>query len=245
MPDALLEAYIQTLAIVLSGTLVAFLALHAPAAVREGLAPRAVPVLLGGTALIFGLWFAIGGRLARQGVLGQEAFPGGPPAIGLVVLLGALAIYALARGLPAARAVTDRIDQRYLMGFQGFRVLGGIFLVGLATGQIPALFAIPAGLGDIAAGLLGLRAMRAVASGAPDAMARVRLANYWGIGDFAVALGTGMVTAQTAFQLTAFDNPNIIGFYPLVMIPAMFVPMFLAVHLLSLRRLAAPRAAAA
>ncbi|HJY61231.1 MAG TPA: hypothetical protein VJ418_33025, partial [Streptosporangiaceae bacterium] len=40
-----------------------------------------------------------------------------------------------------------------LVGPRSFRVAGVVFLFYLALGHLPALFALPAGLGDIATGI--------------------------------------------------------------------------------------------
>lgn len=241
MPDAFLQAYIHTVTIAFTTALVAILAIHAPRATAQGLSPRLVPWTLGGTGLLLGLWYAFAAWLAGRGIMGTGLFGDGPPLIGVFVVVGAALLFALGRLVAPARALIDRIGQNYLMGLQGFRILGGIFLVGWATGQVPALFAIPAGLGDILAGILGLQAMRAVNRGATDARRKVLVANLWGIADFAIAVGTGLVTSDTAYQLVAHDAPNIVGFYPLVMIPALLVPIFLALHFFSLQKLARDR----
>jgi len=78
---------------------------------------------------------------------------------------------------------------------------------------------------------------RAVVRKAPDARRKVIAANVVGITDFAIALGTGLVTSDTVYRIYAEGAPNLVGEAPMVMIPAFFVPMFLAAHLLSVRKL--------
>ncbi len=48
----------------------------------------------------------------------------------------------------------DAVPQEWLVGVQLYRALGAIFLILYATGRLPGLFAWPAGVGDIAIGLL-------------------------------------------------------------------------------------------
>jgi hypothetical protein len=52
--------------------------------------------------------------------------------------------------------VTTRqaIPQSWLIGIQLYRVLGVIFRLLKAQGRLPSLFALPAGAGDVAVGLL-------------------------------------------------------------------------------------------
>ena len=52
-----------------------------------------------------------------------------------------------------------------LLSPHSFRVAGVFFLLYLAFGHLPALFALPAGLGDIAAGIAAPLAARKLAQG--------------------------------------------------------------------------------
>jgi hypothetical protein len=52
------------------------------------------------------------------------------------------------------RSVTAAIPQHWLIGIQTFRVLGGVFLIRYFQGDLPGLFAIPAGVGDLLTGIL-------------------------------------------------------------------------------------------
>ena len=229
--------YANVITIVTITTVMAFVTIHVVGAVGPGLQKTDAPRILGPFALYLGLWYALATYFGRSGAMGQELFPGGPPTLGLFFIGAAVLSFVLSRQLPKWRIVTDRIGQEYLMGFQSIRVLGVIFLVGGALGQIPWIFAIPAGLGDIWAGYMGYRAMKAVARNDPAARRKIREANLVGIADFAIALTTGLITSETIYQLTAFDAPNIVGQYPLVLIPAVMVPLFLTAHFLSISKL--------
>ena len=68
----------------------------------------------------------------------------------LPILIGALMIW---RSETATRII-DAVPQEWLVGVQLYRALGVIFLILYATGKLPSLFAWPAGIGDIAIGLL-------------------------------------------------------------------------------------------
>jgi hypothetical protein len=50
------------------------------------------------------------------------------------------------------RGIIAAIPQHWLIGIQTFRILGGVFLIRYFQGQLPGLFAIPAGVGDVLAG---------------------------------------------------------------------------------------------
>ena len=51
------------------------------------------------------------------------------------------------------RGIIGAIPQHRLIGIQAFRILGGLFLVRYLQGEVPALFAIPAGVGDLLTGI--------------------------------------------------------------------------------------------
>lgn len=110
-------------------------------------------------------------------------------------------------------------------------------MIGWLASDIPALFAIPAGLGDIWAGIAGWQASRALASGAPHARRLLVRANVIGIADFAMAVLLGIVTSTGFAHLFAQDAPNIINDHPLAMFPAYFVPIFLGFHVIALARM--------
>ena len=127
--------------------------------------------------------------------------------------------------------------------FQIPRVMGGVFLIGWIAGGIPAEFAIPAGLGDIWAGIAGYQASRALATNAPNAHRLLARANVIGIADFVVAVGTGIMTSEGFLHILSKDAPNIVNDYPLALFPAYFVPIFLGFHLIAISRMRAEQRA--
>jgi hypothetical protein len=70
------------------------------------------------------------------------------------VLVGALFI----RGSKQVREIIAAVAQSQLVAFQFYRVLGVTFLVLYAAGQLPGIFALPAGWGDVMVGLTALMA---------------------------------------------------------------------------------------
>ncbi len=159
----------------------------------------------------------------------------GPP----LTLLAALALF------PALRRLADGLSQEWLIGVQMLRVMGGVFVLVWAGGALPWEFALPAGLGDVAVGLIAMVTLNRLRGGAESAAAWVRRTNIAGLADFAVALGTGFLSAPGAIQLLALDRPNeLINLYPLVLIPVFAVPVFIGVHILSTRLQLARRAEA-
>src|SRR5262249_57420989 len=73
---------------------------------------------------------------------------------GLLLPLAVAAI-ALWRSESIARLVSA-IPLHWLVAAQVYRVAGGIFLVPWADGRLPWQFALPAGIGDVATGIVAV-----------------------------------------------------------------------------------------
>ena len=124
----------------------------------------------------------------------------------------------------------------YAHAFQFYRVLGVTFLVLYAAGQLPGIFALPAGWGDVMVGLTALMVGARAARSENDQL--VTLWNWLGISDLVIAVATGFLSASSRFQIFSLDAPNVlIGSFPLVMIPIFAVPLSIVLHLASLSKI--------
>lgn len=184
------------------------------------------------SAVLIGIWFTIVLVVAAQG--GYALRPGRPPAallLSVAIPAGAfLAAYAWA---PGFRRFILTLDIRTVTAVQHWRVAGALFLALLAFGQLPGLFAWPAGAGDVAVGLAALwvthrllKDPRTVASGG---FLTFHLA---GIFDFIVAFATGLTARDAA--LTGGVTTAPMGELPLIVIPAFLVPVFLLFHIIAI-----------
>lgn len=136
------------------------------------------------------------------------------------------------------RRLVAAASQALIVGIQFYRVLGGIFLILLAAGAMPRVFALPAGAGDVAVGLIAPVAALVFARGLAGSTALVGAWNLLGLADLAVAVTTGFLSSPSPLQLFAFDNPNtLITAFPLVLIPVFLVPLAVLLHLASLAKL--------
>jgi len=177
--------------------------------------------------LVLAIWFVLVVLLGAKGAfLGK---PGVPPigmAIGFTAPL--LIFFAWLRLSPAFRDLVLSLDLRLVAGMQAWRFAGLGFLFLYAYKVLPGLFALPAGLGDMAVGfaapgmILGLA--RDPDFAASNAFVRW---NWLGILDLVVALGLGASMAMAA--------PGAIGTapmatLPLLIVPAFLVPLFLMLH---------------
>jgi len=185
--------------------------------VRAGLGRRRAAWLAGAAAVLFGGWLTASAVIAGRGW--YRTLPWFPVAVAdyLGLLLALRRIPVVARALAAPR-MASRLELPHAP-----RVAGVVFLLYLALGHLPAVFALPAGLGDIAAPL--------VARGLTGGTGR-RAAlwfNAFGITDLAVALTLGALTGFHLVNVT--PSSAAITELPLALIPTATVPLLLALHI--------------
>src|SRR5262245_22865822 len=98
------------------------------------------------SAVALASWAVVTALLAERGSLQQpDLFS--PPPVGIALGL-ALAVFAVCLLLfPSLRGLLT--DQRHLILLNLWRLVGVVFLVLMANGQMPALWALPAGIGDV------------------------------------------------------------------------------------------------
>lgn len=156
-----------------------------------------------------------------------------------VGLTGALAVALLLTRIPVVSRIFTEPDALWRLTVpQIFRAEGVTFLVAMALGQLPAVFALPAGLGDIAIGVEAVFVARNLRRGVVGRSAV--WFNILGLVDLVVALGLGFVAAPAAVRLLLVSpSTEAISLLPIALIPATLVPLAAALHLVSLQRLRA------
>jgi hypothetical protein len=187
-------------------------------------------------AAVLGGWFVLAVTLALLGVYSgaTDRIPTIQFGIAIPILLGCLLIWRW----PAVSRLIDAVPRQWVMAIQVFRVEGVTFLVLFAAHQLPGLFALPAGVGDVTVGLLAAAIGISASRGWPLRARTVLRWNLLGIADLLVAVTTGFLTAPSAFQMFAFDRPNeLISMFPLVLIPTFLVPLAILLHIISLIQL--------
>jgi hypothetical protein len=187
--------------------------------------------------VILGLWVMLVGTLAVAGAFVQD------PAADVVPWIGPVIVVALVLAVGGLREVGG-VDPATLTAVQTYRVVGGVFVALLLVGQLPPVFALPAGLGDLAVGLaapvIARRLRRGDRRGA-------RTFHVLGIVDLVVAVGTGFLSAPGPFGVLAGAVTSApLTLLPLVLVPTTLVPLSVAMHLHVLHGLNAgvPRAPA-
>jgi hypothetical protein len=173
-----------------------------------------------GSAVVAAVWLVSMFLLGAAGVFRNDVLPPRVPmALFATLLLGYLLLLS-----PTFRRIIAAVPQHWLIGIQTFRILGGVFLVRYFAGELPGLFALPAGIGDVATGLLALFVAYAWYSGKPYARGATIAWNLFGMADLvdAVVLGT----------LTGGGPGGIV--FPIVLIPVYAVPRAFLIHSYSL-----------
>ncbi|MEM1097735.1 MAG: hypothetical protein AAGH92_02985 [Planctomycetota bacterium] len=221
--NAVMDAHPATVIIVIAALMVTpawFVMTYAMsgASLRKGIT-LATAFLLWGAAMT---WFTLAGVSERV-----------EPPLGQLVIPVCWLMPSILLLLTRKHWLSDPLDQRWLVGLQLWRAIGGVFLIEMSRGNLPGSFAWPAGVGDliaaaVAAWVLIVYRARPIPAGAIILVAVV------GIADFASAFFFGFTSSAGPQQLFAFDNPNRVQEFPTGLIPLFLVPYAIFFHTLSL-----------
>jgi hypothetical protein len=192
---------------------------------RAGLAAAA---LVGWLGIVLALGSAHAFQPRSQGVPWIGLGVGAPIVVGFVTVFL----------FPQVRRVVESIPQAWLLAAQWPRLVGATFLVLLAEHRLPAVFARPAGWGDVLIGVTALPVAYAYLAGRSWSRPLAVAFNLLGIVDLVVAVGTGLLASPSPFRLF-FSQPStsLMTVLPMVLIPTFLVPFWILVHAASLRAL--------
>jgi hypothetical protein len=204
-------------------------------ALAARLGRRTATIVTAAGAAVLGGWLLASGLLARAGVYHQPSGQAAPWfgvafAATLLVLLAATRIPPMPRVL-AAPGTAARLTLPHAL-----RVVGVAFLLVMAQGHLPAVFALPAGLGDIAAGLAAPSVARRLAQG--GGRTRAVWFHLFGLLDLVVALSIGFLAGLGPWRpLDVTPSTEPLSLLPLALVlPTTAVPLAIALHLVALRR---------
>ena len=175
-----------------------------------------------GSAIILAAWLVGVVLLAASDFFRFDVRPRGIP-IALVMTLGAGYLFLLSRTF---REIIAAIPQHWLIAIQTFRILGGVFLVRYFQGELPGVFAIPAGVGDVLTGVFAPLVAYWWFAGKPHARAAAIAWNLFGMVDLINAVAIGWLTGGGGGAIV----------FPIVLIPTYAVPRALLIHSYSLIR---------
>src|SRR5215212_10999756 len=200
-------------------------------ALAAGVGHRAATVVAATSAAGLGGWLVLSGLLAGAGVYSLDPGEGVPWF--LVAFAATLIALLLATRIPlVSRILADPGTPARLALPHTLRVVGVLFLIVMAEGHLPAAFALPAGLGDIAIGVSAPFVARRLARGTGRAAA-VRF-NVLGILDLVVAVSIAFLLLGVV-EVTPSTAP--LRLLPLALIPTSAVPLAVVLHIVSLRQL--------
>lgn len=181
-------------------------------------------------ALALAAWLVLVVSLGAFGVFVGP--PGTPPiAIAAAVTAPLLLFFAWVWLSQSFRQLVLSLDLRLIAGIQAWRWAGLGFLALYAHRVLPAMFALPAGLGDMAVGSAApwivVALARRPAFAASPAFIRW---NVLGILDLVLAISLGAVSATLSTGAAGEISTAPMATLPLLVIPAFFVPLFLMLH---------------
>jgi hypothetical protein len=198
-------------------------------------APDRVRTVRISAVLLLG-WLALSVALSALGV--YHVGPSEVPTIQYGILVPIVVGAVLIRRSERVKRIIAAVPQPWIVGIQLYRALGVIFLILYATDKLPGQFAWPAGVGDVAVGLLAPIVGLAYARAPHKAAGLVAAWNVFGILDLIVAVATGFLTAPS--RLVSLDiqpTSELITVLPMVLIPVYLVPLSIMLHLASLAKL--------
>jgi hypothetical protein len=185
------------------------------------------PSSANGLWVALGVWFTGSVAAAALGLL--QALP--PVAVPLFIWSPVLAIAVAMKASPRVRSAVEAVPTSWMILFHSLRApIGAAFLLLEARGLLSAQFALPAGYGDIAAGLLAMPAAWAAARGKKTP---VLLWNLLGAVDILLVF----VTAQRI--LLFGEGPSALRaffLFPGPVTPLFIVPLVLLTHGLIFQR---------
>ena len=193
----------------------------------EASGPRAIGLTV---VLALAAWLVLVVALGAAGAFVGR--PGAPPiAIGIGLGAPLLLFFAWLQLSSSFRDFVLSLDLRLIVGMQAWRWAGLGFLFLYAYKVLPAIFALPAGVGDMAVGfaapwmILGLVRQRDFAAG----RAFIRW-NLLGILDLIVAVSIGVSSAMLSAGAPGGMSTAAMATMPLLLVPAFLVPFFLMLH---------------
>ena len=131
--------------------------------------------------------------------------------------------------------LNQELSQKWLIGLQLFRVIGGTFLIEMARKNIPGIFSYPAGIGDILVGVAAFCVLLVCRNREQIPAKLIIFIFIIGIADFLSAFFFGFTSSDgSPLQLFFPDISNRLILFPTGMIPLFLVPYAIFFHILSL-----------
>jgi hypothetical protein len=185
------------------------------------------------SGIVLAVWAIAAAVLARRGFFQPPAGARVPPVgANLIVVLFGLAFCLSVSG--SLRRLLS--NQANLIRLHLWRLEGLVFLVLMLQGRVPALWALPAGLGDVLIGATALWVARGLEH--PGGRRRALAWTLFGMADLVVAVALGVMTNPGPTQMFhTIPNAELLTQYPLALVPTFLVPVAFTLHVVSLLQL--------
>ena len=187
------------------------------------------------TVAIISLWFLLAFSCSLLGVFDSKQrlpIPLGAAAILPVVVF---AIWYLRSA--EFRQFVLAANLRVLTLAQTWRVGGVVFLILHHQGLLPGVFALPAGWGDLAIGATAPLVAWAISSQKRFPKGIFVSWNVLGMLDLVMAVTLGILASASPLGVLAGEiTTQVMGTFPLSLIPTFFVPLLIMFHLIALGR---------
>jgi len=223
MVETTFPEWINSLIFVLGVFVVALVSLGLIITGRSYFKNHKVGIVLSGLVVS---WFVIILVLISNGIFHVEDGQRSP--ILLIALISPIAgSYIIYRSSKTVQQFIFSIPLHWLTVIQVARIGGILFLYLMVLGILPAVFALPAGVGDFTAGILAIPASYMLWKMKKHARKMAAVATIFGIGDLVVAISIGNISSAGS----SISNTL------LVLIPTFLVPLFLIAHMFTIVRL--------
>jgi len=185
------------------------------------------------SAVVLAGWAVVTTLLARRGSFQPPDLSSPPPiAIALGLALAVLAVCLLIS--PSLRGLLT--NQRHVILINLWRLVGVVFLVLMANGQMPALWALPAGIGDVIVAATAPWIARQLDTS--EGRRRAIIFNLFGMADLVVAVGLGVMTSPgPAHVFHTTPTSELVTRFPLALVPTFLVPLAFILHVVSMWQL--------
>jgi hypothetical protein len=195
--------------------------------------------LSGNTGVIAALllWFYLAASLAAQGALIGN--PGKPPIVmGLAVTVPVLLMTIAYSRKQWLWSFANSLELRLLVLLNVGRLLAIDFLINYSHGNLPAGFALPAGIGDILTAIFSIALASSLQAPSAQTYRWFIRWNIFGLLDLIVAVAAGIVYSGSipGFLADEQATTGIMTMLPHSLVPTFFVPLYISLHLLMLYR---------
>jgi hypothetical protein len=182
---------------------------------------------------VLAAWAIVATLLARRAFF-EQPDPNSLPPVGITLASALVALGVCLLLAPSLRRLLT--NQRNLILLNLWRLVGVVFLMLMVSGQMPALWALPAGIGDVIVGAAAPWIARHVET--PQGRRRAIIFNLFGMADLVVAVGLGIMTSPGPAQLFhTTPTSELVTHFPLALVPTFLVPLAFMLHVVSLWQL--------